>query len=82
MKNPDRQENYLADITYVTNSELGFDYLRDNLALSPLELVQREFNFCVIDEVDSILIDEARTPLIISSLANKPSGKYFKVGWL
>ena len=64
------------DVTYVTNSELGFDYLRDNLAQTPAELVLRDFNFCVIDEVDSILIDEARTPLIISGLADKPSERY------
>ncbi|XP_010679492.1 protein translocase subunit SecA, chloroplastic isoform X1 [Beta vulgaris subsp. vulgaris] len=73
-----RRENYLCDITYVTNSELGFDFLRDNLATSVDELVLRGFNFCVIDEVDSILIDEARTPLIISGSAEKPSDRYYK----
>lgn len=73
-----RRENYLCDITYVTNSELGFDFLRDNLATSVDELVLRGFNFCVIDEVDSILIDEARTPLIISGPAEKPSDRYYK----
>uniref|UniRef100_A0A0E0JHT8 Protein translocase subunit SecA n=1 Tax=Oryza punctata TaxID=4537 RepID=A0A0E0JHT8_ORYPU len=73
-----RRENYLCDITYVTNSELGFDYLRDNLAMTVDELVLRNFNYCVIDEVDSILIDEARTPLIISGLAEKPSDRYYK----
>ncbi|CAO2826694.1 unnamed protein product [Amaranthus hypochondriacus] len=73
-----RRENYLCDITYVTNSELGFDFLRDNLATSVEELVMRSFNFCVIDEVDSILIDEARTPLIISGPAEKPSDRYYK----
>jgi preprotein translocase subunit SecA len=73
-----RKENYLCDITYVTNSELGFDYLRDNLATSVEELVLRDFNYCVIDEVDSILIDEARTPLIISGPAEKPSDQYYK----
>lgn len=62
----ERQRNYACDITYVTNSELGFDYLRDNMATSMEEVVQRPFNYCIIDEVDSILIDEARTPLIIS----------------
>ena len=67
---------YSSDVTYVTNSELGFDYLRDNLAQTTAELVLRDFNFCVIDEVDSILIDEARTPLIISGLADKPSERY------
>ncbi|CAO2184733.1 unnamed protein product [Urochloa humidicola] len=73
-----RRENYSCDITYVTNSELGFDYLRDNLAMTVDELVLRNFNYCVIDEVDSILIDEARTPLIISGLAEKPSERYYK----
>ncbi|XP_010422687.1 PREDICTED: protein translocase subunit SECA1, chloroplastic [Camelina sativa] len=73
-----RKENYLCDITYVTNSELGFDYLRDNLATSVEELVLRDFNYCVIDEVDSILVDEARTPLIISGRAEKPSDQYYK----
>ncbi|XP_061367889.1 protein translocase subunit SecA, chloroplastic isoform X2 [Gastrolobium bilobum] len=73
-----RRENYLCDITYVTNSELGFDYLRDNLATSVEELVIRGFNYCIIDEVDSILIDEARTPLIISGPAEKPSDRYYK----
>ena len=67
---------YAADVTYVTNSEAGFDYLRDNLAQSPSELVGRGFGFAVVDEVDSILIDEARTPLIISGLADKPSERY------
>ena len=79
MKNDLKREAYQADITYVTNSEVGFDYLRDNLSYLPEALVQRDYNFCIIDEVDSILIDEARTPLIISSTASKPSGKYFKV---
>ncbi|XP_020255016.1 protein translocase subunit SECA1, chloroplastic [Asparagus officinalis] len=78
MSSEQRRENYLCDITYVTNSELGFDYLRDNLATSVDELVLRGFNYCVIDEVDSILIDEARTPLIISGLADKPSDRYYK----
>ncbi|KAJ7519747.1 hypothetical protein O6H91_20G054300 [Diphasiastrum complanatum] len=73
-----RKESYSADVTYVTNSELGFDFLRDNLATSKDELVLRGFNFCVIDEVDSILIDEARTPLIISGTAEKPSERYYK----
>ncbi|KAF8394751.1 hypothetical protein HHK36_020968 [Tetracentron sinense] len=78
MSSEQRRENYLCDITYVTNSELGFDYLRDNLATSVDELVMRVFNYCVIDEVDSILIDEARTPLIISGPAEKPSDRYYK----
>jgi preprotein translocase subunit SecA len=62
-----RKEAYLADITYGTNSEFGFDYLRDNVAYSPDNVVQREYNYAIVDEIDSILIDEARTPLIISS---------------
>ena len=70
------EKRVLKDVTYVTNSELGFDYLRDNLAQVPEDLVLREFNFCIIDEVDSILIDEARTPLIISGMADKPSERY------
>ncbi|XP_071716773.1 protein translocase subunit SecA, chloroplastic [Rutidosis leptorrhynchoides] len=78
MTSEERRQNYLCDITYVTNSELGFDYLRDNLAMSVEELVIRGFNYCVIDEVDSILIDEARTPLIISGPAEKPSEQYYK----
>ncbi|RYQ89536.1 hypothetical protein Ahy_B09g096120 isoform D [Arachis hypogaea] len=78
MTSEQRKENYLCDITYVTNSELGFDYLRDNLATSVEELVVRGFNYCIIDEVDSILIDEARTPLIISGPAEKPSDRYYK----
>ena len=63
----ERQENYSADITYVTNNELGFDYLRDNMAMNIKDIVLRPFNYCIIDEVDSILIDEAQTPLILSS---------------
>ena len=74
----ERRENYLCDITYATNSELGFDYLRDNMAASVEEVVQRSFQFCVIDEVDSILIDEARTPLIISGQVERPQDKYQK----
>lgn len=78
MTSEQRRENYLCDITYVTNSELGFDYLRDNLATNVEELVLRGFNYCIIDEVDSILIDEARTPLIISGPAEKPSDRYYR----
>jgi preprotein translocase subunit SecA len=66
MTEKEKQINYNADITYLTNTELGFDYLRDNLSLSPQQIVQRSFNYGIIDEVDSVLIDEARTPLIIS----------------
>ena len=62
----ERKANYNCDVTYVTNNELGFDYLRDNMALNAEEIVQRPFFYCVVDEIDSILIDEARTPLIIS----------------
>ena len=76
MSEQERRSGYSKDVTYVTNSELGFDYLRDNLAQVPEDLVLREFNFCIIDEVDSILIDEARTPLIISGVADKPSERY------
>ena len=82
MEEEDRKKAYAADVTYVTNSELGFDYLRDNLCNRPEDLVQRDANYCVIDEVDSILIDEARTPLIISGSADKPSEKYVKAAKL
>ncbi|CAK6702017.1 preprotein translocase subunit SecA [Synechococcus sp. CBW1107] len=74
----ERRRNYGCDITYATNSELGFDYLRDNMASDIAEVVQREFHYCVIDEVDSILIDEARTPLIISGQVERPQEKYQK----
>lgn len=74
-----RREAYAADITYGTNNEFGFDYLRDNMALHPEEMVQRELNYAIIDEVDSILIDEARTPLIISGMAEKPTEMYYTV---
>jgi preprotein translocase subunit SecA len=76
MSPEERRRNYNCDITYATNSELGFDYLRDNMATSGEEVVQRPFNFCVIDEVDSVLIDEARTPLIISGQVERPTEKY------
>ena len=62
----ERRNAYKADITYGTNNEFGFDYLRDNMSHSPEDLVQREHNFSIVDEVDSVLIDDARTPLIIS----------------
>jgi preprotein translocase subunit SecA len=74
----ERRKNYGCDITYCTNSELGFDYLRDNMATSISEVVQRPFNYCIIDEVDSVLIDEARTPLIISGQVERPSEKYIR----
>ena len=76
MRPEERRRNYGCDITYATNSELGFDYLRDNMAADMSEVVQREFQYCVIDEVDSILIDEARTPLIISGQVERPQEKY------
>lgn len=78
MSPDERKRNYACDITYVTNSEVGFDYLRDNMATHMDDVVQRPFNFCVIDEVDSILIDEARTPLIISGQVEKPTEKYIR----
>ena len=71
-----RQKAYAADITYGTNNEMGFDYLRDNMALYSGELVQRGHNFAIVDEVDSILIDEARTPLIISGMGDKSTQLY------
>ena len=74
-----RKEAYLADITYGTNNEYGFDYLRDNMKFSLADYVQRELNYAIVDEVDSILIDEARTPLIISGLAEESSEKYYTV---
>ncbi|OWV15132.1 preprotein translocase subunit SecA [Fibrobacter sp. UWB4] len=77
--NPEqRRESYNSDVTYGTNNEFGFDYLRDNMAVEPNQLVQRELNFCIVDEVDSILIDEARTPLIISGPAEDATEKYAK----
>ena len=69
MENDERRENYARDITYGTNNEFGFDYLRDNMVVDIGHRVQRGFNFCIVDEVDSVLIDEARTPLIISGAA-------------
>nr|YP_009332979.1 preprotein translocase subunit SecA [Membranoptera tenuis]AKL79235.1 preprotein translocase subunit SecA [Membranoptera tenuis] len=74
----DRKTQYQCDITYITNSELGFDYLRDNMAIDKHEIVQRTFQYAIVDEVDSILIDEARTPLIISGTAEINSDKYVK----
>jgi preprotein translocase subunit SecA len=78
MSTDEKRRSYHCDITYCTNSELGFDYLRDNLATDIREVMQRPFNYCIIDEVDSILIDEARTPLIISGQVSRPSEKYLK----
>jgi len=76
LEEPARRAAYACDVTYCTNSELGFDYLRDNMATDANDLVQRGFNFCVVDEVDSILIDEARTPLIISGRQEPSSDEY------
>ena len=78
MQPGERQKNYDCDITYATNSELGFDYLRDNMAGDINQLVQRPPYYCIIDEVDSILIDEARTPLIISGKVERPKQKFIK----
>ncbi len=77
-----KQEAYKADITYCTNNELGFDYLRDNMVIYKAEKVQREHNFAIVDEVDSILIDEARTPLIISGQSDKSTDLYAKANSL
>src|SRR5210317_838007 len=76
MSKSDRIKNYQADITYVTNYELAFDFLRDNMALNLTDIVLRPFNYCIIDEVDSILIDEAQTPLILSNNIQTPIKKY------
>ena len=76
LEDNDRKQNYLKDITYGTNNELGFDYLRDNMKYDLKEIVQREHNFCIVDEVDSILIDESRTPLIISGKVEDKSNLY------
>ena len=78
LKSVSRNEAYLADIVYGINSEFGFDYLRDNMASSPHDLVQRGFHFAVIDEADSVLIDEARTPHIISAPYEEDTSKYYK----
>lgn len=79
MGHEEKQQAYNSDITYGTNNEFGFDYLRDNMAFSPEERVQRPLNFAIIDEVDSILIDEARTPLIISGAAEDSSELYRQI---
>jgi preprotein translocase subunit SecA len=78
MNHSERQTAYNADITYGTNNEYGFDYLRDNMVIYPEERVQRKHNYAIVDEVDSILIDEARTPLIISGPAEESTDKYYK----
>ena len=76
MKNDERREQYACDITYVTNNEDGFDYLRDNMVIYKEQLVQRDLHYAIIDEVDSVLIDEARTPLIISGQSGKSTKLY------
>ena len=73
-----RRKAYLADITFGTNNEFGFDYLRDNMAISPKDLVQRQHNYAIVDEVDSVLIDDARTPLIISGPVPKGDDQLFE----
>lgn len=79
MGNPDKKIAYAADITYGTNNEFGFDYLRDNMVFNLEDRVQRDLNYAIVDEVDSILIDEARTPLIISGQAEESSDLYIKI---
>lgn len=75
----EKKAAYAADVTYGTNNEFGFDYLRDNMSIHPDHMVQRKLNYAIVDEVDSILIDEARTPLIISGQADKPTQLYYTV---
>ena len=75
---PERRKAYMADITFGTNNEFGFDYLRDNMAISPADLVQRAHNYAIVDEVDSVLIDDARTPLIISGPIPKGDDQMFE----
>lgn len=82
MENAQRREMYGKDITYVTNNELGFDYLRDNMVIRKEDRVLRPLNYCIVDEVDSILIDEARTPLIISGPSEQSTDKYYIVNRL
>jgi preprotein translocase subunit SecA len=79
LTDPQRKEGYGSDITYGTNNEFGFDYLRDNMKFDLKSIVQKELNFAIVDEVDSILIDEARTPLIISGPAEKSTNLYYQV---
>jgi len=77
MSDEERKKNYNCDVTYGTNNEFGFDYLRDNMKYEIKEMVQRDHSFCIVDEVDSILIDEARTPLVISGATEDKSDQYF-----
>jgi preprotein translocase subunit SecA len=79
MDDDERRTAYKADITYGTNNEFGFDYLRDNMKFSLEDYVQRDFHYAIVDEVDSILIDEARTPLIISGAADESTDKYYRI---
>ncbi len=78
----EKRQAYAADITYGTNNEFGFDYLRDNLAFRPEDRVQRTLNYAIVDEVDSILIDEARTPLIISGRSEESTELYVRINQL
>ena len=82
MESDERREQYACDITYVTNNEIGFDYLRDNMVVYKEQLVLRELNFAIIDEADSVLIDEARTPLIISGQSGKSTKLYEAADYL
>src|SRR6202011_3396054 len=77
LTDPQRKESYKSDITYGQNNEFGFDYLRDNMKFSLEDYVQRDLNYAIVDEVDSILIDEARTPLIISGPTEDSTDKYY-----
>lgn len=79
LNDPERQVAYNSDVTYGTNNEFGFDYLRDNMKFDPQHFVQRELNYAIVDEVDSILIDEARTPLIISGPTEESTDKYYRI---
>jgi preprotein translocase subunit SecA len=79
LSDAERKESYRRDITYGTNNEFGFDYLRDNMKFRLEDYVQREFNYAIVDEVDSILIDEARTPLIISGPSDESTDKYYRI---
>ncbi|NPU84584.1 MAG: preprotein translocase subunit SecA [Syntrophaceae bacterium] len=79
MDDAERRKAYLSDITYGTNNEFGFDYLRDNMKFTLDDYVQRDFNYAIVDEVDSILIDEARTPLIISGPSDESTDKYYRI---
>jgi len=78
----EKKSAYKSDVLYATNNELGFDYLRDNMVIKKEDIVQARLFFAIIDEVDSILIDEARTPLIISMPDNEPTSKYLKYSQL